>query len=467
YLSALNQNNIIRTKRLALEFDKHLEKNNYSFVEELQPSSNETLYFMLNIITTDLIKKQKKKSNSDPLVIRANILRTIKSTIGLSTVNEFELSELIRKYARQKFLKEIGMGRLLIQRDDVRSVIISSLSEKFDDIKKSVSHNSKLIQELDISSQEMKCHELASDFLLKSRDIYTIEDYGIENSLNIHFRHNNIVPELRAPFERSQLICMKLASNYVDNTHFESLFSMSIKRKAYLELQDKLKKMSAKVDNYLNAFKNQQLHVYVNSLKDDERLFKYPIKREDTFNFISMVNAGSELDDMVEWVLDIFDRKTAIALDLGKGFVSNTLCSGLVEIVEKFKADIEESLNLEKGHSYLRSLDECIADIYSTCGEVSKWFAVTEHHSEDSAVTVPIDEALEFVNRTNVHKSILLKSSELDQTIQIPGTYLVSLLHIFIILFQNAAKSTNENCSIEVSCKSDNGTLMIFQILVY
>lgn len=463
YLSTLNEHNIIRIKRLSLEIDKHIEKNGFNFVEDLNPSSDELTYIMLNVITIDLIRKQKRKSNSDPLVIRANILRKIKLTKGLASNYELELSELIRQYARQKFLKEIGMGRLLIQRDNIRTVIISSLSEKFDEIKKSIDDNSKIILKLNSNSPEIECHELASDFLLKARDIYTIEDYGIENSLNIHFRHNNIVPELRAPFERAQFICMKLSSNYTDNVYFANLFSMSIKKKIYIEFQTKLRDLSEKIDNYLNAFKNQQLHVYVNNLKDDERLFKYPIKKEDTFNFIAMVNAGTELDDIVEWVLDTFDRKTTLALETGKQFVSSTLCSGLVKIVETFKADIECSFNLETEHFYLKSLDECIADIYMTCNNVSNWFAVTEHHSEDAVITVPIDAALEFVNRTNVHKSIKIKSTELDQTIQIPGIYLVSLLHIFIILFQNAAKCSDDECSIEVNCKSNNGAL-IFDI---
>ena len=463
YLSTLQENNIIRIKRLALEIDKHIEVNGIEVVENLKCENENYKYIMLNVITTDLIRKQKLKSNSDPLVIRANILRNVKSNTKLPHTNDIELSELIRQYARQKFVREIGMGRLLVQRYNIRTVIISSLSEQFDEIKESISSNKDYLNTLTINSEEIECHELASDFLLKSRDIYTIEDYGIENSLNIHFRHNNIVPELRAPFERSGFICMKSSLCYADNARFEQNFSMSIKRKVYLEYQSKLKKVSSQIDSFINAFKNQQLHVYVNNLKDDERLFKYPVKREDVFNFISMVNAGSELDDMVEWVLDGFDRKTIAALKQGKNFVSTELCGGLVEIVEKFKSDLEDDINLESDHEYLKSLDECIADIYETCSNTSKWFALTEHHCDDAAITVPIDEALEFVKRTNVHQLISINSPKLDETIQIPGNYLVSLLHIFIILFQNAAKSCDNECSIEVSCKSDSGKL-IFEI---
>ncbi|EGR0903845.1 TPA: hypothetical protein ACN33Q_000715 [Vibrio parahaemolyticus] len=437
---------IINLQRLSLICDAYLKSNNLISFEDNIPTCDKDYFLLSRVITVELIKKQRKKPNNDPLISRANIIRNLKKHGFTSNDMSRELDNLVRDYARKIYLKKVGKGKLYLNIDGLLGEMYDELHNEYEIISESVKELSEQINSLSVDDRETYAHELASDFLLKSRDIYAInEKFGLENSLNTHFRHNNIVPELRAPFVSSQLACTFSSKVYSDNVFVHDNFKLSLLSSAYEEFQEKTRDLSKDIDNSLNYLKETYLHVYLNDLQDSARLFKYEISKEDVFNFISMINAGSTYEDMLIWIVSLLNKKTNVNLQRGKDFITGELCSTLMEYLSKYRSIAESFVDNE--HRFFKLIEECESEIYATCKDVSEWFSFIEHYSDDFDISVPILEAKDFVQRTNVQSELDMELN-IDKNVTLSGTYLVSILHIFIILIQNAVKSTNNKTKV-------------------
>ncbi|MGY5537435.1 hypothetical protein [Vibrio brasiliensis] len=443
---ALFRLGIVNLQRLALICDAYLKSNCLDSFEDKIPTCDKDCFLLSRVITVELIKKQRKKPNNDPLISRANILRNLKKYGVTSNDMSRELDNLVRDYARKIYLKKVGKGKLYLNVDGLLGEMYDELYNDYEVISESVKELSEKINILSIDDRETYAHELASDFLLKSRDIYAInEKFGLENSLNTHFRHNNIVPELRAPFGLSQLACTFLSKSYSDNVFIHDNFKLSLLSDAYEEFQEATRDLSKSIDDSLNYLKETYLHVYLNDLQDSARLFKYEISKEDVFNFISMINAGSTYEDMLIWIVSLLNKKTNINLQRGRDFITGELCSNLMEYLSKYRSISEKFVDNE--HRFFRLIEECESGIYATCKDVSEWFSFIEHYSDDFDISVPILEAIDFVKRTNVQSELDFELN-IDKKVTLSGRYLVAILHIFIILIQNAVKSNHNKTKV-------------------
>lgn len=451
YRGFIYKNGLIRIKKLALYCDQYLQLQNESSIENIRISSENDIFLLTSVMTLDVIKKQKIRSTNDPLIIRANVLKRVKDEVGLSMDYELELSELIRSFARKTYMKKIGQGRLDIKKDIVRANIISLYDNDFEEIRENVSQHSREISNLSYHDTELLCHELASSFILSAIDVYTVGDYGIENSLNLHFRHNHIVPELRGPFERNNIISMKYQEKYQVNNFFKEQFEFVMSAEGHTNLQKDLQHLSEQIDKSLNTLKDTYLHVYINKLQDEDRLFKYSLSKNTVFDFIQMVNAGSQFEDMVDWVISYCGKKTQIALNAGKELISVGIKDQLSNLMEDLKRLLLTKYDINETHKCISNIDKCISEIHMVCKSTSEWFSIKEHYIEDTNIYVPVDEALDFVQRTNTNKVINHNLSGGPPNILVPGKSIINMFHIFIILFQNAAKSNNKQCTIDIS----------------
>ncbi|MNZ42597.1 hypothetical protein D3C78_601740 [compost metagenome] len=447
----LYKSKLITLQRLALYCDSFLKLNSLNSFESYVPRDAFGNFVLTKVITLDLIKKQRMKFDSDHLIVRATVLKNADKASPLSDLDRREIDRLVREYARKISLVNIGNGKLYLNEDFLINEMYQYLFDDFLAIEHSVGLEKDIFSTLTIESPETKSHELAVDFLFKARDIYAVnEKFGIENSLNTHFRHNSIVPTLRAPLVRNRLECSLLSGEYTDNKMLEDRFLRSFKRQPYDELQTLSKSLSSNIDTALNFLKDTYLHVYLNDLQDKQMLFKYEISKEDTFTFISLINAGSTYEDMLGWCVSLFNKKTDQLLEIGRNYICSTLCSDLLCQVNDFKEKLVKYI--DKDDLIFKSIGELESDIFKTCQDVSEWFSFIKQVRQDFQISVPIEEAMDFVKKTNPYKDISI-NMDMKYNHLVKGVYLFSLINIFIILFQNAVKSNREKCNVNVDIK--------------
>ncbi|EPN5005463.1 hypothetical protein ACT0GK_003209 [Vibrio parahaemolyticus] len=461
----LYQSKKINLQRLALFCDSFLKVNSIPSFEVYSPIDKIGKFILTDVVTLDVIKKQRIKYQLDPLIVRANILKNAGKISELSDLNKREIDRLIREYARKLSLVSVGNGKVYINEDYLTNEMYQVLFDEYTLVEQSAEAEKDILDNLSIESAETKTHELAIDFLFKARDVYTVNDkFGIENSLNTHFRHNSIVPTLRFPLNKSGLDCSLLSGVYTDNKLLEDRFKRSVKTQPYNEIQNCAKLLSENIDKELNFLKDKYLHVDLNDIQDKDMLFRYDISKEDIFKLVSLVNAGTTYDEILTWSMNLFNRKTNLLLDVGRKYIKNSLCSVMLKELNQFEKRLEKYIDSDD--VIFDIISEAEVGIVNTCNEVSEWFNFIGQASEDFQICTPIDEAYNFIVKTNPSKNIT-HNINIKENYLLKGKYLFNMINVFIILLQNAAKSNINNTHVEIDIKKESNNKIFISVVNY
>jgi hypothetical protein len=447
-------------QKVALLCDDYLYLNSFKTAREISDVDEKVVFLFSSTMTIEVLNRQDLKNTSlDDFINRALLLIKIQEKAENFESLSYEIEYLISQYSRKLFKNELGKGKISINIDAIKLLAKSNFSDEFDD----------LLQEdlnlADIDNKEFsKGYLKAEEFTLKVRDLYaTHEVYGLDNTLNTDIRHNGIVPTLRVVFEANEVICTQQGDSYLDNLYYEQNCKNNLRYHGYRLFQNKIVEFSEQIDTLLNGLKNKYLHVFTNDLDDKEKLFKLTINNDEVAEVLTFVNSTHDLGLAIDCILELLNKKTSLAMKEG----SATLKVYIKDRVDIFILDLIKSLEREAkiNSSFIESLKHAKNQFAHVIFEVADWLNFIKKSADDFSLIIPIEEALEFVKETHPRMDISIEYDnrkalgEYDYS----GEYLATFIRMFLILFQNAAKSITQNtrCNLKVGYVVNNGKAKI------
>lgn len=437
-------------QKVALLCDDYLFLNNFRTAEEITEINDKTIFLFTSVMTIEVINRQDEKdTNLDDFINRALLLMKVKEKSDDSLSLFYDIEYLISQYSRKLCKNNLGRGKININLDAIKRIAKSNLSFEFNELLNELG-SVNLDSDIEFTNSYIKTQEMT----LKIRDLYaTHEVYGLENTLNTDIRHNGIVPTIRAVFEANGVICQKKNDIYLNNLKYEEYCKNNLINNAYMFFQEKIMEFSEEIDNLTNNLKNKYLHIFTNDLDDKHKLFKLIISKDEVTDILSYIVKNQDFDEVTSFILEMLNSKTKKAMKEG----SEILRIGFKAEVERKISQLIKFLNKEEkiNKQFIENLKHTKNQLEHVISEVADWLNFINKSADDFSLMIPITEALEFVEKThpNIEIEIEYINTEALNDYHYNGDYLVTFIRMFLILFQNAAKSIkHENeCRIKLT----------------
>jgi hypothetical protein len=437
-------------QKVALLCDDFLYLNGFSTAEEIDDINNEIIFLFVNVMTVEVINRQDEKSEmQDDFINRAKLLYKVKDDTEDLQSLIYDVEYLVSQYSRKLCINDLGKGKINVNADAIKKLSMNKLGTDFKNL---ISQDLKL----DFYLPDFEYCDLyfkSKEFILSIRDLYAMHDvYGLENTLNTDIRHNGVVPTLRAVFASNGVICKKSKDEYLANPLYEKCVKNVLKNEPYEMYQDMIKDFSREVDTILNNLKNKYMHIFTNDLDDMDKLFKLTISKEEVIEFITYISKNNSKEDAVDFVLTMLKDKTEKAMRIGKETIKVAIKSQVDKKILSLIANLRKAYTINR--PFIEELKHTKNQFEDVTIEVAEWLNFTKHSADDFTLLVPITEALDFVK--NIYPTVNLhvnnQKSDTITTHYYKGDYLVTFIRVFLILFQNAAKSANDqgDCNINV-----------------
>jgi len=447
-------------QKIALLCDDFLYLNNYKTAEEIKNIDSKVEFLFTSVMSLEVIHRQDEKDTLlDDYINRALLLIKIKEQSTVSLALDYDIEYLISQYSRKLCKNKLGRGKININVDAIKRIAKNMLMDDFVALLDE-SNNSGETSNVEFSGAFVKMQE----FALVIRDLYATDDvYGLENTLNTDIRHNGVVPTLRAVFEANEVICQKKNDKYIENVYYENHSKNSLKSNAYLFFQERIKEFSETVDSLINNLKNKYLHVFTNDLDDKYKLFKLTISDDEVLELLTCLEKNQDFDEIINAVVALLNDKTRQAMKEG----STTLKLGFKNEIDKEIRNLIQSMEKQEkiNSGFINCLKHTKNQFEHVIDEVSQWLNFINKSADDFALMVPITEAYEFVEKTHPTIKTSIKYQNIDYLCDIncDGEHLATFIRMFLILFQNAAKSIKQNgeCHIQVNCEFQNNIVRV------
>ncbi|PSW27578.1 hypothetical protein C9J19_15405 [Photobacterium phosphoreum] len=458
---------------VSLYLDDYLDYIDVNSPSDINPKSKEETFLLNEICGLEVLEglhlsRFLYKSTSDLMLDRVLMLsKVLSSDISKENRIKHEINFLGQQYAHNLCLKNIGKGKIYVNRDMLFKIISLDMSNLFDEIKNNLDLEKDIFQSentmLSIKNNpNSQTFILSYQFLLQVRDLYTLDGrYGLDNSLNTDIRHNGIVPSIRTAFEVNNIICNKEFDKYIDNLEVKAIYKHLLIPHYYNKLQMNVKDFSMKIDRRLNKLKSVYMHINTNNKDDKDRLFKFIIDENDVAKFVALVMSSMTFEEIIEWSLNKMDQKTESSMIVGRAVIETGIKNALNEHIDELKNQVL-NCSSKKKTNFIDNLSLLKNQLNIDLKEVSEWLSFAEKTGDNFHISTPIYEALSFVKKifptVNVNFD-LINNSEYTYD----GKYLNSFIKIFILLLENAVKSriNHEESNIKIHIKEEKEQINI------
>ncbi|MGS0828286.1 hypothetical protein ACVBIO_21105 [Shewanella sp. 0m-8] len=425
----------------SLYLDDYLDFLDITRPSELEPSDYKHVFLMQKVCNLNVLESLHTvrgiyASSSERLLDRISILSKLNQN-DLDVIREVKF--LTTHYSRNLCVKDIGKGKLNINFDVLSEIIkseklnyIDSMITTYLEDRSNFSFELEEIKE----QQNTSLYNSVYEFLCAVRDVYSLDGkYGLDYQLNTKIRHNGIVPAIRSIFDSEEILCKSYNDSYIDNELFERDCKQLLREEYYIEYQNKIKSLSKHIDIRLSKLKSVYMQIMTNDKIDEERLFKFPITDDDVASYLMFLNEERTVDEYVNHGLNLLKSKTNKCLVVGKALLATGLYNDfLVELT-----GLKSSLKSISVHNYKSSLSLVINDLENKMIDISEWLSFSEVVGENFDLHVAIYEAENFIKTIFPKVDININISDVDCHVY-NGKHLDSFVHMFILLFENAAK---------------------------
>ncbi|PKG85106.1 hypothetical protein CXF85_05735 [Colwellia sp. 75C3] len=374
--------------------------------------------------------------------ICSNLLRDLDSE-EQSTLYRYILNEYNSAFNRMVLYvcssDEIE-GRIQVDKESLKVLLLDELDSDY-----------SLLKDMDILEEDFKRIALAdhknvvtisgSKFHLKLTDMiakifkeYTVNKlFGLDNSLNVGFRHGEIVNHFWAPLKSNKIAGRKLEDGtfnveaiFEDYKLYDHEVLNNIKNSYSSFLKD--------IDQTLIGFRNL---CHVDSGEDVtnvERLFGYPIKTKLLDFVVELYKEGASLQQIIEEVFDMLDDKTDLILSKIK---NKNLPEFRNILLEKFANFID---NMEfVPRNFEKKINLAKAQCEDRFDKLDNWFAWSGDPKSPFVLGAANHKAKELVS--SLYPTIKIDYEIIDTaTFIISSPYFTSFATLFSLIQENSVK---------------------------
>ena len=433
--------------------------------------------FLAEVCVPNVMARSLAFESEDDILRERNIICEALSVRDEENYNKY--MEEIRRHTNTLLVRlakrEIDNGKVYIDIEGIRTQLLQDVCEQFE---RYVDYRQNDLEEYifaivnDISQSSStpiylykprKQTGLLEEAVKKIRDIFTADNkYGLDGTLSVRIRHGTLESQLRACFEKHNLITTKSVDGiYNPNQHWHNARHKTVETEA--KIQEIFSSFSANIDKQIAYIKNELIQIRTEE-KNPKGVFDFTIDG----NLISVIDAQMNwINSYQKFEAHIMDRM----LDITNACLERMRDLLNCEINDTFQQmlrDLETSLQKYNTLLNFQALRDQIAkartDISAELKTIAEWFRRTQSDDfRDYDLSLAAQLSLQTFQHSHPSCKLHCSYDDIDKSIELKGRTLLSVVDIFIILLDNVMKHSGvaSNASVQISAKRQDSAVVL------
>jgi len=281
--------------------------------------------------------------------------------------------------------------------------------------------------------------DLFSSMVKDVRDKFvSSNEYGLDSSLSMGFRHGTLSGQLRPQLEAAHLVTLKdsKTNTYRPNEYWAGLLNDEVaSRDAILK---RLGGFSAEVDELIDEINGSVIQVTTEN-RVSKGLFEFGISALFIKGIQLRVNADTTFDDFFSTTVGELWSRTDECLETIRAHLLNTLKPSFARLFDTLSHDLRKHSSPAL-QPIFDEITQAKIDTQYNLDRVRSWFSRTiADEAADYHVRLPIEIGLETVHNVYLEQPIK-PIYEVDETLKFRGKTLSALTNIMFMLFDNIRK---------------------------
>lgn len=346
---------------------------------------------------------------------------------------------------------DINEGRIKIEKEALKVLLIEEYAEGLEQLDRNVAiEDVKFVEiknndKFDVTVTGSDTVNTLAELLLSIYREYTVNKlHGLDNCLNLRFRHGEVRNHLWSPLRKQGLAGRKAANNKfsVDEV-FEDyrLFNEESLSHAKTSLSNFL----VEIEKDIYSFRGKCNADSVDLVGEDERFFQYILAPQNIIDFVELFSVGKSFESLVDSVFVWLDDQTESILTELRTVALNELKEKMLLKFDKLLTEVEFApLAFKQKVSLARS------EIAERIDDMSAWFEWAEEPSSPFNFGAVYEKSSELVE--SLYPSIRINKVFKDDThILIKPANFTTLVTVLSLAIENSTRHCGLSIELDLS----------------
>jgi hypothetical protein len=474
-----------KDRRLAFTYNDFLRAHGCRRPSELASKLHEFdrkefVYFLMHVCVSEVMDQFSAFASTRELgQERIWVLQTAsRLDESLSAQCLEEIKSLTRKLFIYDGLKRVEQSKIYVDLDNVRRSLQGKTSSAFDRLAALSASSEVLERALDIQNRRLSVSreidaDFSSSFSFPQEDRYsllakiiagiwteflTVSEYSLDVYLSVRIRHGTLAGRLRIPLEELRLVTQLFNGNYRPNLFWaQDLAAVGANAS---EITDCLARFSEAVDQYIRTLSTSALRI--RQTANEQGLFEFFLTSEFIDETNKWLTPETRLDQLIDRVFDHLLGLLQRNLLRVQALFDHTVPQHFISLLQSLYFAVAK---LGAPESLLRAIQSAQTEMMTACQKVSTWFRLSKTNAFVAFhLDIAIEIAAESVRNYFGRDSLSTHVTSMRDVPLIPGKYLLGLVDMFFILFENArTRSGLAGVRVDISIQR-SGNLLTLQL---
>ena len=368
-----------------------------------------------------------------------------------------EYSSAFNRMILQLCSSEMSEGRIKVDKESLKVFLLDELSPVFNELERGITDEQ--IEFIDIKHEfgsatisGNKSVGAIADAILKIFTEYTVNKlFGLDNCLNMKFRHGEIRNHLWSVLRQQNIQGKKLSPTEYDvDTVFDDYKLFNSDTIAALKLNHST--FLVKLQNIIFEFRARCSVDSADFIGDEKKFFNFPVNSQFFLEFINQFNIGKSLSALLEFTFSWLDDETEKLLEQIKSSHIPNLKSEVIGLYDQYLSSLEAAPFVFKNKiSFSKN------EIESRLDELSTWFDWVGEPTSPFNFGAVHDKSIEIVH--SLYPSMNIRRKYEDQTgFLIKPNLFTTFVTILCLALENAVEHCGNDRHVNISTAITNGS---------
>ncbi|TWU46507.1 hypothetical protein [Rubripirellula reticaptiva] len=285
------------------------------------------------------------------------------------------------------------------------------------------------------------------------------DEHGLDSYIGMQIRHGTMTNQLRAIFERHNLVTEESDGRYSSN-HYWLTTSVPMSDESKQFVDQHFMEFSQTIDAINEEVRTKWVQVNVEH-ELPSALFDYRFDQDDLSKLYASLETFEPIEAFLDAIFDSLTQRTEVNLKNARNKIEGELERRYTSLVDNLEQEVEHHLSPSDRQKFRRSIEECRTELHETCKRVSSWFRLsTEQDFYDfefeEAVRAASDIVSSFPNFLESPKISVRCSHKFG------GGSFRSFINMLYILLENVAKHAAPSSEeVSIDAVEENGALRL------
>lgn len=448
------------------------------------------IYFLREVCTSEILHHSIFFEGSDD--IENERILILKELLKIDKENEDlyieELTEISKKTAIRKTIREVNKGRIFVNIQQLKSIEASNIKEGFNRYKELenysqdkglvaidpslelISNYLKLIEEeqKDEGSIDDPAYISFKVMFLELRDKFLhSKECGLDACLSTRIRHGTLANHIRSVFESLNLVSRKDKSGeYHDIDYWDIRIPYSVHNKRN-KIQVILKEFSQEIDALIERIIKEHIQIYTEKhTSKPDALFNYAFPRKYLKLLFFDVKNIQEHNKFLDYSFKVLEDFTNIHLEKVRSFFRKELKDSFLTIISNLDSDIKKVIGDTPFVDLTTSIMTCSTNIQNELDNISEWFDFSNPSIDHPlAVETLIQTSVEITNSIYPNDQLSPMIEDVDENIRFTS---VNFIYIMRNLLDNIiihSEIPSEELHVEIKFKHIKDNILRLTII--